>query len=59
MSTDIKWQVPKAKPEVSEQAVVYARYSSHSQGEQSTKSYRYELFWLKNVFGLTVKMPER
>ena len=35
MSVDIKWQVPKAQPEASELAVVYARYSSHSQGEQS------------------------
>lgn len=35
MSIDIKWQVPKAQPEASELAVVYARYSSHSQGEQS------------------------
>lgn len=35
MSMDIKWQMPKAKPEISELAVVYARYSSHSQGEQS------------------------
>ena len=35
MSMDIKWQMPKSKAEVSELAVVYARYSSHSQGEQS------------------------
>ena len=35
MSVDIKWQVPKAQPEANELAVVYARYSSHSQGEQS------------------------
>ena len=35
MSMDIKWKIPEAKPEGGELAVVYARYSSHSQGEQS------------------------
>lgn len=25
----------------------------------STKTHRYELFWFKNVFGLTRKLPQR
>lgn len=25
----------------------------------STKTHRYELFWFKNVFGLTIKLPQR
>lgn len=32
---DIQWNIPQPKSEGSELAVVYARYSSHSQGEQS------------------------
>ena len=26
---------------------------------RSTKTHRYELFWFKNVFGLTKKLPQR
>ena len=26
---------------------------------RSTKTHRYELFWFKNVFGLTRKLPQR
>ena len=25
----------------------------------STKTHRYELFWFRNVFGLTRKLPQR
>lgn len=35
MSIDINWRVPVSARKDGEQAVVYARYSSHSQGEQS------------------------
>ena len=24
-----------------------------------TKTHRYELFWFRNVFGLTIKLPQR
>ena len=46
MSVDINWRVPMVAPTEGEQAVIYARYSSHSQGEQSiegqlTEAHRY------------------
>ena len=46
MSVNINWRVPMAASTEGEQAVIYARYSSHSQGEQSiegqlTEAHRY------------------
>lgn len=35
MSVEINWRVPTTTPKEGEQAAIYARYSSHSQGEQS------------------------
>ena len=54
MSMDIKWQKPKANN--GELAVVYARYSSHSQGEQSIEGqlrdcYEYARRYDINVVG--------
>lgn len=46
MSVDINWNTPTTVNHEGEQAVIYARYSSHSQGEQSiegqlTEAHRY------------------
>ena len=30
-----------------------------SNPSRSTKTHRYELFWFRNVFGLTRKLPQR
>ncbi len=35
MSVEINWRTPTTSPRENEQAAIYARYSSHGQGEQS------------------------
>ena len=52
MSMDIKWQKPKANN--GELAVVYARYSSHNQGEQSIEGQLAEAKKYATAHGYTI-----
>lgn len=54
MSVDINWRIPAASRESGEQAVIYARYSSHSQGEQSIEGQLSEAHKYAAANGYTV-----
>ena len=54
MSVDIKYNIPEEKPIGEVFAVVYARYSSHSQGEQSIEGQLSEAYKYAASHGYTI-----
>ena len=54
MSAEIKWNIPKDKIGSGKLAVVYARFSSHSQGEQSIEGQLSEAYKYATAHGYTI-----